>query len=292
VPHPYQLIDVFTNQPLSGNQLAVFLHGEAIDERMLQPLARELNLSETSFLYPPTSGGHARVRMFATWCELPFAGHPTLGTAFVVARMLDDNSPVVDVQLETDNGIVPVRVELLPDYSMSGWMNQPLPVKKEWTGDRKALLEILDVSDPIAPLDFYDNGVPHLFLRLSSIAEVLAIEPDFLALRDVCAGARINCFAGEGPEYTIRMFSPFELATPEDAACGSAAGPLAIHLFQHGDIESAQEIIISQGEKVGRPSTLLASVIADNGVVTNARVGGSCRLVGEGSFYDEIILRG
>ncbi len=283
--HPYELIDVFTDQPLAGNQLAVFLHGEDIEEHLLQPLARELNLSETVFLYPSRGNAHARMRIFTTWCELPFAGHPVLGTACVLARAMKQSPAVVDVSLETEKGVVAVKVELSADGPLSGWMDQPIPGFKEWAGSRSALLKILDIPEPIAPIQLYDNGVPHLYVMLPRIDDVLAIQPDFPALRQVSVGARINCFAGADSKYTSRMFAPFDLAHPEDPATGSAAGPLAVHLLRHGIITSEQEITISQGEKVGRPSTLLASAIGKADTLQQVRVGGSSYPVSKGTFF-------
>ncbi|MGH3426335.1 MAG: PhzF family phenazine biosynthesis protein [Mycobacteriales bacterium] len=109
--HSYELIDVFTDQPLMGNQLAVFRHGGNIAEPLLRPLARELNLAETVFVYPPEAGGHARARIFTTWSELPFAGHPILGTACVLARAMSDTPATMDIRLETGKGVIPVKVE-------------------------------------------------------------------------------------------------------------------------------------------------------------------------------------
>ncbi|MGH3546051.1 MAG: PhzF family phenazine biosynthesis protein, partial [Mycobacteriales bacterium] len=177
-----------------------------------------------------------------------------------------------------------VSVELRADGALSGWMDQPLPVVATWNGDQNALLETLRTPEPVVPAQLYDNGIPHLYLMLPSVADVLAIEPDFSALRQVCAGARINCFAGTGSEYTSRMFSPFDLAFPEDPACGSAAGPLAVHLLRHGLTTSGQQITISQGEKVGRPSTLLAAATTNEQGLQRVRVGGASCPVGEGKF--------
>ena len=283
--HPYELIDVFTDRPLTGNQLAVFLHGEEVGEDLLRLLARELNLSETVFLFPPEAGGNARIRIFTTWSELPFAGHPVLGTACVVARQLATGPATVEVVLETGKGNIPVTVELSETGAVSGWMSQPIPISREWTGDEAALLSALGVSAPVAPLGFYDNGVPHLYVMLSKVSDVLDIDYDPTALREVCAGARINCFAaGEESVYTSRMFSPFDLALPEDPACGSAAGPLAVHLLRNGFVASGKEITISQGEKVGRPSTLLASATINGDELREVRVGGSSYPVGTGTF--------
>ncbi|MGI8647251.1 MAG: 2,3-dihydro-3-hydroxyanthranilate isomerase [Acidimicrobiales bacterium] len=283
--HPYELIDVFTDQPLAGNQLAVFPHGEDIDELLLQPLARELNLAETVFLYPPEADGQARMRIFTAWCEVPFAGHPVLGTACLLARAAQSAPTVVDLGLETGKGIVAVKVEVAADGSLSGWMDQPIPVLEAWTGIQGALLKTLNIPEPVVPIRLYNNGILHLYVMLPSVADVLAIEPDFSALREVCAGARINCFAGAGSEYTSRMFTPFDPAFPEDPACGSAAGPLAVHLIRHGVITSGQEITIAQGEKVNRPSTLRASATAEADAIQKVQVGGSCYLIGQGSFF-------
>src|SRR5919198_122004 len=103
----YVVVDVFTDEALSGNQLAVFTDAREIPEAKLQPLAREVNFSETVFVYPPAAGGHARIRIFTPRIEVPFAGHPTLGTAFVLAGPLQ----LAEIRLETNAGIVPVALE-------------------------------------------------------------------------------------------------------------------------------------------------------------------------------------
>jgi trans-2,3-dihydro-3-hydroxyanthranilate isomerase len=281
--HSYELIDVFTDKPLTGNQLAVFPHGDKLDDKLLQQVARELNLSETVFLFPPQSEGDMRMRIFTSWCELPFAGHPVLGTACVIARRQSPEG-ITRIRLETQKDIISVEVTLTPGQAPFGRMDQPIPTIGGWGGSPEELLRTLNVPEPVIPIEFYHNGVPHLYLMLPNIADVLAIQPSYSALREVCAGARINCFAGEGSTYTSRMFSPFELAMPEDPACGSAAGPLAAHLVLNGVITSGQEITIFQGEKVGRPSTLFASATGEGKELHRIRVGGSCYPIGQGNL--------
>lgn len=297
--HPFRLVDVFTDRPLAGNQLAVFTRGEDLDESLLQPVAREMNLSETVFLFPPRAGGTARIRLFSTVTELPFGGHPVLGTAALLGLDLaaGGGGQRVLVRLETGRGTIPVEVEVRPgdpgDHgaagaapagAVSGWMEQPRPSVRPWYGDQEALLAALGLAGSELPVEVYDNGVPHLFVVASSPAAVLAITLDAAALRRICPGPMINCVAGADGRYVARMFSPFDYV-PEDPACGSAAGPLAIHLVRYGLETSGTEIVISQGERVGRPSTLLAAATVRDGVVDRVRVGGSCRPVGDGALF-------
>src|SRR5438876_8012443 len=119
----YVVADVFTETPLSGNQLAVFTDGRGVDNGMMQRLARELNFSETVFVLPPEKGGHARIRIFTPALELPFAGHPVLGSAFVLGAPLQ----LAEILLETGSGVVPVTLEREGARIVFGWMQQPIP---------------------------------------------------------------------------------------------------------------------------------------------------------------------
>src|SRR6266516_2989558 len=119
----YVVADVFTHRPLAGNQLAVFTDGRDVDDETMQRLARELNLSETVFVLPPSEGGHARIRIFTPVMELPFAGHPVLGSAFVLGAPLQ----LGEIRLETGSGIVPVTLEREGARIVFGWMSQPVP---------------------------------------------------------------------------------------------------------------------------------------------------------------------
>jgi trans-2,3-dihydro-3-hydroxyanthranilate isomerase len=280
--HRYVLADVFTDRPLAGNQLAVFLAAELLDEALLLPVARELNLSETVFVYPPAGAGTARVRYFTTVQELDFAGHPTLGTAAVLAHERFDGRDPVDIVLETPKAEVPVTLRR-NGSAFLGWMTQPTPTVRRWEHTAE-LLGVLRVPATQVPVEVYDNGIQHLYVTLEQPSDVLAVEPDFAALGRLCGPVRINVFAGAGSSYTSRMFSPFDLALKEDPACGSAAGPLALHLLRHGRIGAGQEITIAQGECVGRPSTLYARVTADIDDGGEVMVGGSTVIVGEGTL--------
>jgi trans-2,3-dihydro-3-hydroxyanthranilate isomerase len=272
----YVVCDVFTDRPLAGNQLAVFTDAREIPEGNLQRLARELNLSETTYVYPPEADGHVKMRIFTPSVELPFAGHPTLGTAFVLAGPLQ----LVEIRLETARGTVPVRLEREGARISFGWMAQPLPTVTPF--DRVGeLLAALGVESEL-PVELYDNGVPHVFVALGSREEVVALAPDQQRLLALGTYG-INCFASEGTSVKLRMFGP-GLGMAEDPATGSAAGPLALHLARHGRIAFGDEIEIEQGVEIGRPSKLHARVDGTADAVERIEVGGSAVIVARGEF--------
>jgi len=271
--HPYIVCDVFTDRPLEGNQLAVFTDGSTIPEALLQPLAREMNLSETVFVLPPAEGGDAKVRIFTPSAELPFAGHPVLGTAVVLGRRLDADNVV----LETGRGFVPVGLA-----AGFGRMAQPLPTVEPF-GDPASLLAALGVERSELPVERYDNGVRHIYVALGSAADVAALTPDLGALAALLGPQGVSCFAPDGTRWKTRMFIP-GAGVSEDPATGSAAGPLALHLARHGRIRFGEEIEISQGAEIARPSTLYARADGRPDDVTGVEVGGAAVEVAEGRF--------
>jgi len=272
----YVVADVFTDRALAGNQLAVFTDGRDVDDETKQALARELNFSETVFVLPPSEGGHARIRIFTPTRELPFAGHPVLGSAFVLAAPLQ----LGEIRLETLSGLIPVALEREGARISFGWMSQPIP---RWESFAKAdeLLAVLGVESSL-PVELYDLGPSHVYVALSSEDEVAALQPDFAALARV-TDAGVNCFAGSGLQWKTRMFAPMH-GVSEDPATGSAAGPLAIHLVRHGRIAFLDEIQISQGKEIGRPSTLHARVFGEGDRIDRVEVGGSAVIVARGEF--------
>lgn len=274
----YVVADVFTDRPLTGNQLAVFTDARAIPEHLLQPLARELNFSETVFVLPPEGAGHARIRIFTPSTELPFAGHPTLGSAFVLAAPMQLGSIV----LETARGLVPV--ELTRDESgriVFGRMTQPVPTVEPYA-EADALLAALGVARSELPVEVYDNGVEHVYVALATPEEVASLRPDPTALSRF-GRVGINCFAGSGTHWKTRMFAA-SLGVAEDPATGSAAGPLACHLARHGRIDWGEEIEIEQGTELGRPSRLVARAEGGGGLIDRVEVGGSAVTVARGEF--------
>jgi trans-2,3-dihydro-3-hydroxyanthranilate isomerase len=272
----YAVADVFTDTPLTGNQLAVFTDGREVDDETMQKLAKEMNYSETVFVLPPEAGGHARIRIFTPLTELPFAGHPVLGSAFVLGGPLQ----LGEIRLETDSGIVPVTLQREGARISFGWMQQPIP-QYEPFGDAEALQELLGVRSQL-PVELYHLGPGHVYVELGSEDEVAALEPDFGALARLTE-AGVNCFAGSDTHWKTRMFAAGS-GVPEDPATGSAAGPLAMHLVRHGRIEFGDEIEISQGTEVGRPSKLYARVEGTAERIDRVEVGGSAVIVARGEF--------
>jgi trans-2,3-dihydro-3-hydroxyanthranilate isomerase len=275
----YVVCDVFTDTPLTGNQLAVFTDARDLPESTLQPLARELNFSETVFVYPASAeGAHARIRIFTPGVEVPFAGHPTLGTAFVLGGPLQ----LIEIRLETGSGIVPVRLEREGPRIVFGRMEQPVPTIEPYA-DEAALLAAIGVERSELPVEVYDNGLHHVFVVLRSEEEVAALRPDLSRLADVGEVLGVNCVAGGGTRWKTRMFIPSG-GIAEDPATGSAAGPLALHLARHGRIAFGDEIEITQGVEIGRPSKLYARVDGSAERVERVEVGGSAVVVARGEF--------
>jgi trans-2,3-dihydro-3-hydroxyanthranilate isomerase len=274
--HPYFVCDVFTSQPLQGNQLGVFLDGRPFDSGQMQRLAREMNFAETVFLLPPQDGGDARLRIFTPVAELPFAGHPVLGTAFVVGAGLGVNA----VTLETGAGLVPIALERDGGRVVFGRMRQPVPSWEPFQRERE-LLDALGVGSSLLPVEIYRNGPPHVYVQLSSEDAVAALRPDLAALADL--EVAVNCFAGRGRLWKTRMFYP-AAGVPEDPATGSAAGPLAIHLARHGQVSFGEQIEIRQGAEIGRPSVLHATAVGEDERVDSVEVGGTALIVAEGRF--------
>jgi len=271
--HPYSVLDVFTDTPLQGNQLGVFPDGEPFTGEQMQRIARELNISETVFFLPPEAGGDARIRIFTPGLELPFAGHPVLGASFVAGETLG----LDEVELETGNGIVPIRLERKDGRVAFGWMEQPpFPSKPYDRADE--LLAALGLERSLLPVEVYVNGPNHVYAQLPDEASVAALEPDLAAL----AGhdrLGANCFAGSGTRWKTRMFGP-ALGVAEDPATGSAAGPLAVHLGRHGVVPFGTAIEIHQGAEIGRPSVLHARAHGPD----RAEVGGTAVVVARGHY--------
>lgn len=276
--HPYLILDVFTDTPLQGNPLAVFTEAEHIPSRLMQGTARELNLSETVFLLPGDGESEAQVRIFTPLVEVPFAGHPVLGAAFVVGA--DSERQVI--RLRTGKGIVPVRVRRDEQGQIvAGGMEQPLPTVTPFA-ETEALLDALGINRASLPVEVYDVGIRHVMVMLDDEAQVSALSPDMDALRALGAYG-FSCFALTDGGVRTRMFGP-GMGVDEDPATGSAAGPLAVHLVRHGRHEFATNLEIDQGIEIGRPSHLRARVEGSGHEIEKVIVAGSAVVVARGSF--------
>lgn len=273
----YVVVDVFTDRPLTGNQLAVFTDAREIDDAMMQALAREIGFSETTFVLPAEADGDVRVRIFTPASELPFAGHPILGTAWVLAQPLQR----AVVELETGKGVVPVTVERDESGALVfGRMLQPIPAVAPYA-DADGLLGALGVSGSLLPVEVYDNGPLHTFVLLESREAVASLDPDLSALRQLAVNA--SCVAGADTSWKSRMFAP-GLGVSEDPATGSAAGPLVCHLCRHGLVPWGEEIEIEQGVEIGRPSKLFARADGAPDAIERVEVSGRAVIVARGEF--------
>jgi len=274
----FVVADVFTDVPLAGNQLAVFTDAREIPEETLQPLAREIGFSETVYVLPAeTPDADVRIRIFTPNRELPFAGHPTLGTAFVLGGPLQK----MVIRLQTGAGIVPIELQRDGPRIVFGWMEQPIP---PWSllGDPTPILAAVGVGRSGLPVERYELGPGHVYVELESAEAVAALRPDVPALQAATTDG-VNCFARAGGRWKSRMFAPGH-GVVEDAATGSAAGPLAIHLARHGRIAFGEEIEIEQGAEIGRPSTLFARADGGPDGIERVVVGGCAVTVARGEF--------
>lgn len=284
--HRFHLVDVFTDKPLAGNQLAVVLDAESLETERMQAIAREFNFSETTFVTASAAPGcDWRVRIFTPATELPMAGHPTIGTAVVLEALGVISERTV---FELGVGPTPVRVR-------AGWaeMDQQPPTFGAVHADPAALAAALSVeADEITgtglPVQSVSTGLAHLMVPVRSLAAMRRLQPrtdDLRAVMQDFPGAAAYCFTRETErsesDAHCRMFAP-HLGTVEDPATGSAAGPLACYLAVHTEGEGARRFRFEQGFEMGRPSLLEASVDRATAAITAVRVGGEARIVGEG----------
>jgi trans-2,3-dihydro-3-hydroxyanthranilate isomerase len=273
----YVVLDVFSDVALAGNPLAGVTEAGGLEREQMQRIARELNLSETVFVLPAQHSGDARIRIFTPAAELPFAGHPVLGSAVVVGRRLGRQRVV----LETGSGEVPVELDGAMQGPAFGRMQQPLPSFGPFERADE-LLAALGVGSSTLPVEQYVNGPCHVYVGLASEEALTTLKPDLRALTELGA-IGVGCFAGAGERWRSRNFAP-GLGVPEDPATGSAAGPLAVHLARHGSIGFGQEIAIRQGVEIGRPSLLYACAHGSRERLERVEVGGHAVLVARGEL--------
>ncbi|MEU9273052.1 PhzF family phenazine biosynthesis protein [Streptomyces sp. NPDC048251] len=277
--HTYVVVDAFAREPLTGNPVAVFFGADDLTAEQMQRIAREMNLSETTFVRRPRQDGtDAHVRIFTPVNELPFAGHPLLGTAIALGARTDADR----LRIETAMGVVPFELERAHGKVVATSMMQPVPVWEPF--DRTdELLEALGLYGSTLPVDIYRNGPRHVLVGLESVEALSKVDPDHRALAGFPDMAT-NCYAGHGSSWRNRMFSP-AYGVVEDAATGSAAGPIAIHLARHGLIPYGQRIEITQGVEIGRPSPMRALAHGEGDHVTSVEVSGPGVVTIEGVLH-------
>jgi trans-2,3-dihydro-3-hydroxyanthranilate isomerase len=298
----YLHYDVFTDRLFGGNQLAVFLDGRGLRDGDMQAIANEMNFSESTFVLPPEqSGTDMRVRIFTPGAELPMAGHPTIGTAFALARagVLEPGRAGVVFGL----GVGPTRVDLTWERERLtfAWMTQPSPSFGPVLRGMEALaasaigLPADSVTATALPVQIVSCGVPYLMIPLATRAHVdaAAVDPAAVArLADAAALGREGLYmftterAGDDATVYTRMFAP-AIGIAEDPATGSAAGPLGCYLLAHGVLDPSTGGTIKnlQGVRMGRPSVIRMAIAGSGADIRSVRVGGEALLAGEGTLY-------
>ena len=293
----YVVADVFTDQPFTGNPLAVFPEAQGLSTEQMQRIAAEMNLSETAFVLPPEAGGYARVRIFTPASELPFAGHPTVGTAMVLAKTRAIPAGLTDLVFEESAGPVPVSLEWLDGEPMLAWLTPPVLPRVEAGApalDHIARAVSLDLSDidlsPPGPA-VLSAGNPFLFVPLRG-AEALArarVDPaSWRSLKDGVPANGVYMFCSIGPagarRLRARLFAP-DQGIPEDPATGSAAAALPADLVRrHDHADGLSRWTVEQGIEMGRPSELKIEVTVRSGAIEAVRVGGTAVIVSEGTM--------
>lgn len=275
----YLVADVFTAAPLEGNQLGIFPDGRGLSDDLMLKTTREMNFSETVFFLPPGEGtADAHVRIFTPGGEIPFAGHPTLGSAWVLGELLGKQT----VTLQTGAGLVPVELERDGEAITFGRMSQPIPVWAPYDRTDELLGALgADGKRGDLPIETYTNGPVNVYVEIAGEAALDALQPDMQQLARL--PVNVSCFTQAARGWSSRMFAP-ALGVTEDPATGSAAGPLAVHLARHGRIEFGAEIEIRQGAQIHRPSLLYARADGAGDTVRRVLVGGRAVVVARGEY--------
>jgi len=314
----YLHLDVFTDRPFEGNQLAVFPEPAGLTTAQMQAIAQEMNFSESTFIFPPEAGGDFRMRIFTPAEELPMAGHPTIGSTFALAAEGAIAPGRPGFVFELGVGPTPVALEWGDAGLTFAWMTQPLPAFGGIVADRRALAAAvgLEEAELVAglPVQAVSCGAQFLFVPIASRRAVARVAIDRRAVARCCAAAGLNELpvffftteaAGQaGPSETAmkaggapralqpdretaysRMLAP-SFGIAEDPATGGASGPLGCYLLQHGVVgaEAAQAMLSLQGVAMKRPSRIYISIESRDGVITRVRVGGQAVMVGRGEL--------
>lgn len=293
--------DVFTDQPFGGNPVAVFPDCEDLTNREFQQIAREMNLSETVFVLPPADDvACAKLRIFTPTKEIPFAGHPVIGTFHILATLkrFPVAEPLTRVKFESNIGIFGVDLYVLAGQIDRIVMSQPAP---QFLGAVEGMKELYDVCKSLGvaktditatqlPIELVSTGLPVMIVPLRSLTAVKSINLDLTALNEVCARWGVNGIMAfsmmtvdDSAHVHTRMFAG-PIGIVEDPATGSASGALGGYLVHNGvvDVRPISEIIAEQGYEIDRPSRIVIQVVSDDDMIREVKVGGRAVLVAEG----------
>lgn len=295
--------DVFTDRPFGGNPVAVVPEAMGLSDRELQQIAREMNLSETVFVFPPTDpAATAKLRIFTPTQEIPFAGHPVLGAFFVLAKLgrLPSKDTATRLLYECNLGSFPLEIQAREGEILRVVMSQPKPQFLGVVDDLKDLFEIANalslpksqITDTKLPVEVVSTGLPIIIVPVRTLTGVRSITPNVSAINDLCArhGAKglmafTTMTVEEASAVHTRMFAP-PIGVLEDPATGSASGALGAYLVQNGVVEVGPmtEILAEQGYELERPSRILIQVESDDDAIQQVKVGGQAVMVIEGTL--------
>ncbi|HTB03090.1 MAG TPA: PhzF family phenazine biosynthesis protein [Bradyrhizobium sp.] len=294
----YVTVDVFTDRAFGGNPLAVVLDAQGLSTSQMQAIATEFNYSETTFVLPPQDPAHdAQVRIFTVRHELPFAGHPNVGTAFVLATQAA--TPPARLLFEEKAGLVPVEILTEKGRVVAAELTAPQPLKRltQLSGEQAAAclsLPASDVKTDRHPPQIASVGLPFLMVELASRDALRRAKPDaaaFAKTLPIDGNDAIYFYTREVPasemplDLQARMLHPGASGLCEDPATGSATAAAAALLADLATQRDGEfKLRIGQGVDMGRPSLLLTRVRKENGAVVSAHVGGACVEMMEGTF--------
>jgi trans-2,3-dihydro-3-hydroxyanthranilate isomerase len=296
----YVHLDVFTNQPFTGTQLAVFLDAAGIDEQRMLRIAKELALPETTFVLPPEAAAtDVRVRIFTPSLELPMAGSPTVGTTFALAGAGRLRAGADKTVLGLGIGPTTVGLEWGPGALRFAWMTQPLPTLGPVIADTVAVAAAIgvrpsDLAGGDLPVEIASSGVPFVYVPLKSRAAVDAASLDRAKLCALLRAVNLEEHpvfvfspqpANDDATVYSRMFAP-GFGIPEDPATGAASGPLGAYLLQHNTVsaDTALRLVNLQGVRMRRPSRIYIALSSRAGILEEVRVGGEAVVVGDGTI--------
>ena len=294
--YEYYICDVFTQQKFSGNQLAVITDAEGLSDHDMQNIAREFNFSESTFVFPSEKGNTRKVRIFTPRSEVPFAGHPNIGTAFILAEtgIFGDFAQSIDVVFEEKAGNVPIKIN--KDHCGYIWceLSAPAPLSLGKVATVDLVSEVLSIeAGDINVTTHYPQvasvGLPFLFVELQSLEALSQAQIDLSKLQRLLQEgfpSYIHIYCRDVKDFDIRcrMFAPLD-GVPEDPATGSANAALIAllsHCDQRSDLEDKWKI--SQGSEIGRPSVLHGRAQKIGGTVTEVNLGGYSVMVCKGTI--------
>ncbi|THJ12975.1 MAG: PhzF family phenazine biosynthesis protein [Nitrospira sp. CG24C] len=295
--------DVFSGDPFGGNPVAVFPDAHGLADHQLQQIAREMNLSETVFVLPPTDqAAVVRLRIFTPTQEIPFAGHPVLGTFYVLAQLglVAATDGITRVMQECNIGLFPVELYAQDGELTRVVMTQPKP---EFLGPVDAIEDVYKIAGALGlakyaitdmkwPIEVVSTGLPVLIVPVRTLTAVRSIQPNASAIMDICSrfganGIMVFTTVTVEPSSTVhaRMFAP-SIGILEDPATGSASGALGAYLVQKGvvDVAPTTDIVVEQGYEIERPSQIFVRVESDDDIIKTVKVGGQCVMVVEGTL--------